>query len=118
MNEAVVKYVSEKSQELMDAATCSQEAKDAAKAWLDAVGTESEQEETKKYLAELKEDIVTVEALIALAESEMGAKIFGDAAKDVAAHGKEIQAAGAVYCDCPACQAVEAILQKEEEMLG
>ena len=39
-------------------------------------------------------------------------------AKEVAAHGKEIKAAGAVYCDCPACAAVEKILAKKDEMLA
>ena len=29
----------------------------------------------------------------------------------------ELKAAGAKYCDCPACQAVEAILEKKKEML-
>ena len=38
-------------------------------------------------------------------------------AKNVAAHGKEIKAAGAKYCDCPACMAVAAILEKKGEML-
>ena len=91
----------------------------AAQAWLDAVGTENEAEQTKKYISELEEDIVTVDDLISLAESEMGAKIFGaEKAKEVAAHGKEIKAAGAVYCDCPACAAVEKILAKKDEMLA
>ena len=53
------------------------------------------------------------------AESEMGAKVFGgaEAAKGVAEHGKAIKAAGAKYCDCPACAAVEAILEKKDEMM-
>lgn len=55
--------------------------------------------------------------LIAFAESEGGAKVFGDNAPNVAAHAKEIKAAGAKYCDCPACAAVEAILAKKDEML-
>lgn len=119
MAREVVDYAVEKSRELMAAATCSKEAKDAAQAWLDAVGTEKEAEATKAYLEELEQDIVTVDGLIAFAESEMGAKVFGgaDAAKGVAAHGREIKAAGAKYCDCPACAAVEAILEKKEELL-
>ena len=43
---------------------------------------------------------------------------FGEKAPEVAAYGREIKAAGAKYCDCPACAAVEAILAKKEEMLG
>ena len=48
-------FVVEKSKELMSASTCSSEAKAAAQAWLDAVGTDREAEETKKYVEELKQ---------------------------------------------------------------
>lgn len=119
MKKEVLDYVVEKTKELKDAVTCSAEAKAGAERWLAAVGTEQEAEETKQYLAELEADIVTVEGLISFAESPMGAKVFGgeEQAKGVAAHGREIQAAGAKYCDCPACTAVEAILAKKAEML-
>ena len=114
-----VDCVVEKTNDLINAASCSQEAKDAANAWLAAVGTDKEAEATKAYIAELEEDIMPVDGLIAFAESEMGAKVFGgeDAAKGVAAHGREIKAAGGKYCDCPACAAVEAILDKKDEMI-
>lgn len=120
MSQEVVSYVVEKSKELMNAPSCSKEAKDAAQAWLDAVGTEKEAEATKAYIAELEQDIMPVDMLIGFAESEAGAKVFGgpEAAKNVADHGKAIKAAGAKYCDCPACAAVEAILAKKEELLA
>ena len=88
MTQEVRDFVIEKTKDLMAAHSCSAEAKAAAQAWLDA-------------------------------ESEMGAKVFGgeEAAKGVAEHGRQIKAAGAKYCDCPACAAVEAILEKKEEML-
>ena len=119
MTGEVREFVKEKSRELMESTTCSAEAREAAKAWLEAAGTPAEAEETKRYLEELKADIVTVDGLIAFAESEAGAKVFGgaDKAKGVAQHGREIKAAGAVYCDCPACASVEAILKRESEML-
>lgn len=119
MTQEVREYVKEKTQELIGAATCSREAREAAQAWLDAAGTDCEAEETKKYIAELEEDIVTVDGLAAFARSEAGAKVFGgaEAAAGVAKHAEEIKAAGAKYCDCPACAAVEAILAKKEEML-
>lgn len=120
MTKEVQQYVIEKSKELIAAATACQEVKDAAQKWIDSVGTEKEAEETGKYIEELEADIVTVDGLISFAESEMGAKVFGgeEKAKGVAAHGREIKAAGAKYCDCPACAAVEAILAKKDEMLG
>lgn len=118
MNKEMKEFVVQKTHELMNAQTCCDEAKASAQAWLDAIGTQKETEETKKYLEELEADIVTVDALIALAESETGARIFGaDGAKGVAKHGKEIKAAGAKYCDCPACAAVEAILEKKAFLL-
>ena len=111
-------FVVEKSKELMSASTCSSEAKAAAQAWLDAVGTDREAEETKKYVEELEADIMPIDSLIGFAESDAGAQVFGaDHAPVVAAHAKEIKAAGAKYCDCPACAAVEAILNKKESIL-
>lgn len=39
------------------------------------------------------------------------------AAHTCSAEAREIKAAGAKYCDCPACAAVEAILQRKVELL-
>ena len=91
MTQEVREYVKEKTQELIGAATCSREAREAAQAWLDAAGTDREAEETKKYIAELEEDIVTVDGLAAFARSEAGAKVFGgaEAAAGVAKHAEE-----------------------------
>ena len=117
MDRDVLDFVVKKTHELMDAASCSSEAKAAAQVWLDAVGTDREAAETAKYIAELEADIVTVDGLISFAQSEAGASVFGaDNAKNIAAHAREIKAAGAKYCDCPACAAVEAILEKKELM--
>lgn len=118
MDKDTLSYVVEKTHELMDAVTCSAETKEAAKAWLSAVGTENEADQTKKYVAELEEDIMPVDNLIAFAQSDAGAHVFGaDHAKVVAAHAKDIKAAGAKYCDCPACAAVEAILEKKDLLI-
>lgn len=84
-----------------------------ANAWLDAVGTDNEEAETKKYIAELEEDIMPIDGLIGFAGSEAGAAVFGaEKAKEVEAHAKEVKAAGGKYCDCPACTACEVILSK------
>ena len=118
MNKEVLDYVVEKTHELIDAPTCSSEAREAAKAWLDALGTDAEAAETKKYIDELEADIMPIDTLISFAESEGGSQCFGaDAAKNIAAHAKEIKAAGAKYCDCTACVAVAAILEKKESLL-
>lgn len=114
MNKEVLDYVVEKTHDLIHAASCSREAKEAAQAWLNAIGTAQEVAETQKYIAELEADLMPIDTLIHFAESEHGAQVFGEHAKSIAAHAKEIKAKGAKYCDCPACAAAEAILQKKD----
>lgn len=118
MSQNVKEFVAQKARELMEAHSCCAEAKAAAQSWLDALGTEKEGEAAKNLIAELEMDIMPVDGLIAFAGSEAGANLFGpEMAKQVEAHGKELKAAGRKYCDCPACAAVEAILEKKEALL-
>lgn len=118
MTQETLAYVKEQTAALIAAPSVSAEAKAAAEKWLAAVGTESEQEATKAYLAELEADIMPIDGLIAFAGSDAGAGVFGaDLAKNILAHAKEIKANGAAYCDCPACAAVKAILDKKAEIL-
>lgn len=116
MNKDVLDFIVEKTHELMSAPSCSEEAKNAAQSWLNAIGTEGEAEETKKYFAELKEDVVTIDNLIGFAGSDAGKAHFGvELASHILEHAKDIKAQGAQYCDCPACTAALAILEKEEQ---
>lgn len=116
MDKVTLNYITEKTHELMSAPSCCPEAKTAAQTWLGAIGTANEAEETKKYFAELKEDILPIDDLIAFTGSDAGQKVFGDKAAAFNAHGKEVKAAGGKYCDCPACSAVAAILAKEKDL--
>ncbi len=100
MDKEVLGYVVEKTKELIAAATCSSETREAAQAWLDAVGTEGEAAETKKYIEELEADIMPIDNLISFAGSEAGAALFGaDTAANIAVHAKEIKAAGAKFSE-------------------
>lgn len=118
MTQETLAYVKEQTAALIAAPSCSAEAKAAAEKWLAAVGTAEEKEATKAYLAELEADIMPIDGLIGFAGSEAGVGVFGaEMAKNILAHAKEIKAAGAAYCDCPACSAVKAILDKKAEML-
>lgn len=118
MNQNVKDYVTQKVNELLQAPSCCAEAKAAAQNWLAALGSTQEAEQTEKLIAELEMDIVPIDGLIAFAGSEAGIQVFGEEkAKQVVAHAQEIKADGAVYCDCPACMAVAAILEKKEELL-
>lgn len=77
MDKEVLSFVVEKTHELMNAASCSKEAKASAQTWLDAVGTENEAAATKTYIAELEADIMPVDGLIGFAESEMAPRSSG-----------------------------------------
>lgn len=115
MEKEVLNYVVEKTHELMSAPSCCSEAKTAAQTWLDAIGTEKESSETKKFIDELEADIMPIDNLIGFAESDDGIRIFGaDTAKNIATHANKIKSAGAKYCDCPACASVAAILEKKD----
>ncbi len=106
MKQEVKEFAVEKAKEMMNAFSCSPEAKAAAESWLAALGTEAEQAETEKFLAELEADVLPVEACVAFTASEAGIQLFGaEKAKQMHAHSLELQKSGAVYCDCPACTA-------------
>ncbi|MCH5259164.1 MAG: hypothetical protein J1F18_05385 [Lachnospiraceae bacterium] len=98
--------IKDKVQEMISAPSCCAELKAAGQAWLDAVGTDKEASATTTLLAEIEEDVGTIDGLIAFAGSEMGAKVFGaEGAANMLAHAKEVKANGGLYCDCAACTA-------------
>ena len=112
------KTIQELTADLLAAPSACKEIKEAAQNYLDAVGKEGEAEAAKAYVAEMEADIMPIDGLIAFAESDMGAKVFGtDGAKNVLIHAKERKEAGEKYCDCPACAACEALLNKKDEIL-
>ena len=118
MKQETLNFVKEQTAALIAAPSCSAEAKAAAEKWLAAVGTADEAEATKAYVAELEADIMPIDGLIAFAGSDAGVGVFGaELAKNILAHAEEIKAAGAKYCDCPACAACKAILEKKAELL-
>ncbi len=96
MQKDVLDFVVEKTHELIDSPTCNSETRASAEAWLAAVGTEQQAAATETYIGELEADIMPVDQLIAFANSDAGAQVFGaNTAKQIAAHATEIKAAGA-----------------------
>ena len=93
MDAKTVEFVTAKTHDLMAAPSCNPTLKTAAQAWLDAADKDA--------------------AAPAFAASEHAVQIMGaDAAKQLLAHAKDIQAKGAKFCDCPACTADLAILRE------
>ena len=109
----MAKTIKELTQDLLQAPSACKEVKEAAQNYLDAAGTEKEADAATAYVKELEADIMPIDGLISFAGSDMGA----DDAKKILAHAEEIKASGAKYCDCPACAACEALLNKKAEIL-
>ena len=109
----------QKLNEMTSIPYCCEEAKAAAADWMNALGTDKEAEQTSKLLTELEEDILPIDSYIAFAGSEAGVKVFGgeEGAQKEISRAKERKAVGAKYCDCPACVAALAILDKREELI-
>ena len=119
MKQDVKEYVIQKLNEMSSIPYCCEEAKAAASDWMNALGTDKEAEQTTKLLAELEADLLPIDNYIAFAGSEAGVNVFGgeEGAQKEISRTKERKAAGAKYCDCPACAAALAILDKREELI-
>lgn len=118
MNKSLQDYIIAKTHDMMRVECCCQEAKEAANLWLASIGTNKESAAIENYIAELEEDIMPIDGLIAFAESEHCAQIFGEKQSDEIAHAYKLKADGVPYCDCPACKAVQAILKRKYEILN
>lgn len=106
-----------KVRELIAAPSCYSELKTIAQEYLAAVGTADEKAAGKKLIAELEEDVETIDDVMAFLNSEKAVEILGK--ETVAAmleQGKKVKAAGGKYCFCPACVAGKALLDMKDEI--
>ena len=106
-----------KVKELIAAPSCYSELKTIAQEYLAAVGTANEKAAGKELIAELEEDVETIDEVMAFLNSEKAVEILGK--ETVAAmleQGKKIKTAGGKYCFCPACVAGKALLDIKDEM--
>lgn len=109
----------EKIKTMAAAPSCCAQLKAAVKNYFDALGTANEKSAAQNLIAELEEDITTVDDLVPFAHSETAIQIFGaEGAKKFAAHADELKASGAKYCDCGACAPGVEILNNKEILLG
>lgn len=101
----------EKVKTIIAAPSCCPEAKAACQAYLDAAGTDGEKAAQDRMIAELKEDVTSIDGLIALTGSDMGKQFFGEArAKMMNEAAVKAKETGVKYCICDACTAGGAIL--------
>jgi hypothetical protein len=109
----------EKLKTMAASQSCCAELKAAVQTYLDALGTADEKVAAQNLIAEIEEDITTVDDLVPFAHSETAVQIFGaEGAKKFAAHADELKASGAKYCDCGACAPAVEILANKDVLLG
>ncbi len=112
------KEVLEKVKEVVSAPSCCAELKAAAQAYLDAQGKPGEKAAAEALIAELEADVMTIDNVLAFFESKAGMEYFGsERAAGLAAHAREVKAAGGKYCDCPACAPGKIILDNRSAIL-
>lgn len=108
----------EKVKKMMEAPSCCETLRTAAQNWIDAAGTAEEKTAAQKFVDELEADVLPVDAVLAFMQSDAATAKFGaELAEKFTKHMTEIKAAGAKYCDCPACSAGLDILKNKEAIL-
>ena len=107
----------EKLQTMAASPSCYPDLKQVTKVYFDALT--NEQVAAKNLVAEMNEDIMTVDELVEEAHSEMVFKKFGaETAKKFAANADALKASGAKYCNCLACTLALEILDNQELFFG
>lgn len=99
----------------MAAPSCRPALREKAQAWLDKQDAAS----ARALIAEIEADLMPIDGLLAFTSSPRCAEVLGaERTKALAAHAEALRAAGAQWCDCPACAAGLAILAEKDELLG
>lgn len=102
---------------LIAAPSCCPEAKAAGEAYLAAIGTDGQKAAADALIAELEEDVCSIEGLIEFTGSDFGKKVFGEeGAKKMNADAKAAKEKGERYCICPACQAGGKLLDSRADL--
>lgn len=105
----------EMAQAAVDAPSACKEFKEAAEAYLAAIGSVDETEKGKILVAEAEEDICTNDGVMGFFSSDRAKGIFGeDKAKAMYEHHKALLESGVKYCDCPACTAAKQIIDNKD----
>ena len=111
-------FIVEKVKEVIAAPSCCMELKDAAQKYLDALDTPNEKAAGKLLVAELEEDVQSLDDTMEFLYSDAAKEILGaEAVASMVETAKKVKAAGGRICFCPACSAGQAILDKREALL-
>ena len=111
-------FIVEKVKEVLTAPSCCPELKDAAQKYLAALDTADEKDAGKNLIAELEEDVQSIDNTLAFFSSDAAKEIFGaETAANMAETARKVKAEGGKICFCPACTAGKAIQDNKEVLL-
>ncbi|MBQ3378985.1 MAG: heat-shock protein Hsp90 [Clostridia bacterium] len=117
-NPAAEQFFKEKVNEIMNASHANIHLKRACKLWLDAVGTDKEEEMSKKLITKLESDVLPMDELVWLLNLPGAKAHFGE--ETVKAYLKEAEeriAKGEQWCFCDACTPGRQILDRKDELV-
>ena len=97
--------------------TACPELKEASKKYLEAVGTENENGAARALIAELNEDVNTIDDTIAFFKSDFAKSIFGDETENKLSAALKAKENGDTVCICDGCRAGYEILKVKDEFL-
>ena len=105
--------------EIIAASSCCAELKAAGEKWLASVGTDGQKAAAEALLAELKEDVSSVDDVIRFFGSDAGKGYFGaEKAAELLKIAQDAKAAGGKYCICDACQKGAKLLEAPEGLFA
>jgi predicted nuclease with TOPRIM domain len=102
---------------LLNTRTACPELREAAKNYLDALGTEDEKQAAQSLIAELEEDVNSIDDTIAFFSSDKARAMLGEMYKKLLDEALAAKANGETVCTCDGCRAGWAILEKKDEFL-
>lgn len=107
-----------KVQAVIDAPSCYAGLREAAQAYLAAVGTAGEKAAAEALLTRLSEDVQSIDEVMPFFASDKAKELFGpEQAEAMLKQAQEVKANGGDTCFCPACMAGKEILD-HAELLG
>ena len=116
MDKETFGYVAERADVLETSYASTQVTKDAATAWKKAVAADNSdtavEEATKQLLDILEGRPTTIDGVIAFAKGAAVEMMGAEAAAKMLEEQEQRKAAGAKYCNCPACTAASELLAK------
>lgn len=102
---------------VLNASSTCPELREACKMYLSETDSSDDNKKAAMLIAELEEDVCTLDSTLAFFESDAAKGVFGDALEGMLKAARQAKANGETVCICDGCRAGAAILEKKDEFL-